>query len=413
MPLFNKIPFIVLSGAALLLPAMSVNYPRGFYLVAVALVLFSWLLLPSLKSQKKLYSSEYLLIASCLFYPGLVFVDMYVRQGHWVWAEFQESSRFILLIPVFFLARKYGLNEGVIKWGVLCGAVAAGGWAYYQKNMLGISRVWGGTSSLINAFGDISLLLGVLSVVLFQPKWSKDKRWWFLVITALAFGLFGSLASGAKGGWISLPVLAWVLVDLSAKPTFIKRILVVSLFAVFALVVWYVSPFIQTRVSMVIPAIATYYQTGEVFDGSAGIRLSLWHASWLIFIENPWFGVGLGNFYENLLGLIEAGRIDVQAGVIHHPHSQFFYGLSSFGLWGPAAVFSIYSAFFWHFKSHLGQNKALSVAGIIICLAYIDFGLVELIWDINNAGVFFTMMMALMSGKLSHDRNKGGSPQVH
>jgi len=80
--------------------------------------------------------------------------------------------------------------------------------------------------------------------------------------------------------------------------------------------------------------------------------------------------------------------------------------LSALGLWGPAAVFSIYAAFIWHFKLHFGQNKALSVAGITMCLAYMDFGLMELIWDINNAGVFFTMMMALISGKLSFDRNQ-------
>lgn len=406
MSFFKSIPFLALSCAAFALPAMSVSFTGGFYTVAVLLVVMSWALLPALWSHHKFQASEYLLLVSLVFYPGLVLVDLYVRQGQWSWPNFQESSRFLLVIPVFLMTRKYGFNEGVIKWGVLIGAVAAGSWAYYQKNFLGIGRVWGGTSHLINAFGDISLLLGILSVVLFQPKWSKDKRWWLLVILALAFGLFGSLASGAKGGWISLPVLAWLLVDLSAKPTMKKRIAVVTMLMVMAGMVWYVSPFIQSRTSMVIPAITTYVQTGTVFDGSAGIRLALWHGSWLIFVDNPLFGVGLGNFYEHLMGLIEAGRLDPQTGSIHHPHSQFFYSLASLGLWGPIAVFSIYTAFIWHCKLHIVQNKALSIAGIVICFAYMDFGLVELIWDINNAGVFFTMMMALISGKLSFDRNK-------
>lgn len=406
MSFFKSIPFLALSCAAFLLPVMSINFTGGFYAVAVAVVFMSWASLPALWSQHKFELSEYFLLVSLVFYPGLVLVDLYVRQGQWSWPNFQESSRFLLIIPVFLMTRKYGFNEGVIKWGVLIGAVAAGCWAYYQKNTLGVSRAWGGTSNLINAFGDISLLLGVLSVALFQPQWSKDKRWWLLVILALVFGVFGSLASGAKGGWISLPVLAWVLVDLSAKPTIKKRVTVVTMLVIVAFMVWYVSPFIQSRTSMVVPAIMTYFQTGIVFDGSAGIRLALWHGSWLIFVDNPLFGVGIGNFHEHLMGLIEAGRLDPRTGAIHHPHSQFFYSLSALGLWGPVAVFSIYAAFIWHFKLHLGQNKALSVTGIAICLAYIDFGLVEMVWDINNAGVFFTMMMALISGKLSFERNK-------
>ena len=31
-----------------------------------------------------------------------------------------------------------------------------------------------------------------------------------------------------------------------------------------------------------------------------------------------------------------------------------------------------------------------------------DFGLVEMIWDINNAGVLFVMMMALIAGQLNY-----------
>ena len=169
-----------------------------------------------------------------------------------------------------------------------------------------------------------------------------------------------------------------------------------------ATLVFYFSPFIQSRVSMVIPAILQYAQTGEVFDGSVGVRIALWHSSWLIFLQHPWFGTGIGSFYPQLLLLVENGLIDPAASQIHHPHSQFFSSIAAYGVFGPLSIFSIYISFIWYCKIHISQHKSLAIAGVITAVAYMDFGLVEMIWDINNAGVLFVMMMALITGQLSH-----------
>jgi len=394
--------YMLLTGAAFLLPATSINYPAIFYPVAGLLALFSLISWVLTRFELNLKKQELILLTPWFFYPVVVFIDLYFRQQNWVWGHFQESSRFLLVICVFLLVRQYGFNVVAMRWGVWCGAVGAGFWAYYQKNTLGIQRVWGGTSSLVNAFGDISLLLGVLSLVLFQPNWRVDKRWLAVALIAFFIGMFGSLASGAKGGWISLPVIAWILVDLLDKPSWRKRIALLVTLLVSATLVWYFSPFIQSRVAMVIPAIFQYAQTGEVLDHSAGIRLALWHSSWLIFIQNPWFGTGIGSFYPQLLLLIENGLIDPAASQIHHPHSQFFSSIAAYGVFGPLSIFSIYMSFIWYCKIHVSHHKSLAIAGVITAVAYMDFGLVEMIWDINNAGVLFVMMMALIAGQLSH-----------
>jgi len=39
-------------------------------------------------------------------------------------------------------------------------------------------------------------------------------------------------------------------------------------------------------------------------------------------------------------------------------------------------------------------------------VGFMDFGLVEVIWDINIAGVYFTVMMVLIAGLLSHQNIK-------
>ena len=70
----------------------------------------------------------------------------------------------------------------------------------------------------------------------------------------------------------------------------------------------YVTPFIKTRVGNIPLAITTYFETGQVSD-SATIRLALWHASTFVFINNPLFGVGPGNFDAAKLPYIEAGLL--------------------------------------------------------------------------------------------------------
>ena len=406
----NPQPFVfVVSGLisvlAFLVPASSVNYPSALYYSAFALVfmgLFALLIRTPVHPLSKL---EKIMMATWIAYPAFTALDFWFRTG-WIWVEFQEPSRFLLVLPIFLMVRRYGVSESVIRWGVFVGAVVAGCYALYQKQILGIERPAGGTSHLVAAFGDISLILGVMSVALFQPLW-RNQKWWALVaLVALVLGVTGSLASGAKSGWVSLPFLCWIAVDLLERPTYTKRFAILSGFFIMATLVWFFVPFIQDRVSVIVPAIYEYFVNGKVADHSAGIRLALWHSAALIFMDNPLFGVGPATFYVEKLALINAGLIPNVMPGIACPHSQLFNSLYESGIFGPFMVYSIYGSFIWYCRAHFEQNKALAVTGILMAVGFIDFGLTEVIWDINNAGVFFSLMMVLIAGKLSHDHAK-------
>ena len=412
----NAQPFtLVVSGLisilAFVVPASSVNYPTALYYSAIALVfmgLFSLLIRTQIHPLSKF---EKIMMVTWVVYPAFTALDLWFRTG-WIWREFQEPSRFLLVLPIFLMVRRYGVSEAAIRWGVFLGAMVAGGYGLYQKQVLGIHRASGGTSGLIAAFGDISLILGVMSVALFQPLWRKQKRWAVVAVVALVFGVVGSLASGTKGGWISMPVLCWVAVDLLERPTYSKRFAMLGGFVVVAALVWLFVPFIQARASVMVPAIYEYFVNGKVADGSAGIRLALWHSATLIFLDNPLFGTGPGTFYVEKLALISAGLIpNVLPGVLG-PHSQLFNSLFESGIFGPFLVYSIYGSFIWYCRSHFDQNKALATTGILMAVGFMDFGLVEVIWDINNAGVFFTVMMVLIAGKLSHDHSQVKLPSA-
>lgn len=392
----------LISVFAILVPAASVNAPDGMYIGALGLVLVGWLSLPFTLRQMNLDLLEKAMLFFWLFYCGFTLVDMNVRSP-WDWTEFQEPSRFVLLAPVFLYIRRYGVSMNALRWGVFIGAVVAGTWGFYQKVHLGVSRSWGGTSGRqIAAYGDIGLILGVMSVALFQPLWRQSWFWRGVTAIALFMGLFASLSSGTKGGWISAPFLCWVLVELTDNPTYKKRFTVMGLLAAFGIAVWMFVPFIQDRVSVIVPAIYEYFVNGRVHDGSAGIRLAMWHASTLIFLDNPLFGAGPGSYWDQQMIYVSQGLLPTDLEKFDGPHSQLFNSLFESGIFGPVMVYGIYISFILHCKRYLVTQKALATTGILLAIGFMDFGLVEVIWDINVAGVFFTTMMMLIAGLLSY-----------
>ena len=392
--------FWLASVLVFIVTATSVNSSGVFYLGSISLILLGAIALFVNTDSKPLSKLEKLMILTWLLYPLVTALDFWLRTG-WNWSQFQEPSRFLLALPVFLMVRRFGLSRGAIKWGVFVGAVVAGLWAFYQKQHLGISRAFGGTSSNVHVFGDISLVLGFMSVALFQPDWSKDWRWGCLVLVSFSLGVFGSLASGTKGGWISAPILLWVMVDLLRHPTYTKRLMLLAIGAAGAILIWYFSPFIQVRLGNMSLAMATYFDTGQVTDGSVSIRLALWHTAILIFMDNPLLGTGIDSFNIAKLPYLDQNVVPQIIGSFD-PHSQFFNALYELGIFGPIPIYAIYGAFIFQCHQSFGQNKAFSTAGLFLALGFIDFGLVEVIWNINNAGVFFTLMMVLIAGQLSH-----------
>jgi O-antigen ligase len=393
---------IITSIAAFIVPLSSVNLPFMLYFTAIALVFLSLTVMLTRADSAPLTRVEKLMLTTWVAYPTAIAIDLWFRIG-WNWTLFQEPSRFLLVLPIFLLVRRVGFSQDMLKWGVFAGALGVAWWAYHQKFYLGSTRAGGGTSQLIAVFGDTSLMLGVLSVALFQPQWRLQKRWLLLALLGLFCGVFASLASGTKGAWISMPILCWLALDLLEKSTYRKRFSVLGCFIGLAILVWFFIPFIEERVSVIIPAIYEYFVNGQVIDNSAGIRLALWHAATLIFIDNPLFGTGPGTFYIEKLSYINAGLIPSVATEFKGPHSQLFESLFESGIFGPIMVYSIYFSFIWHCRMHFRQNKALSTAGVFMAAGFIGFGMVEVIWDINNAGVFYTIMMVLIAGQLSYE----------
>jgi hypothetical protein len=113
---FSLVVSGLISILAFVVPSSSVNYPSALYYFAIALVfmgLFALLIRTQLHSLSRF---EKIMMITWVTYPAFTALDLWFRTG-WIWTEFQEPSRFLLILPIFLMVRRYGVSETAIRWG--------------------------------------------------------------------------------------------------------------------------------------------------------------------------------------------------------------------------------------------------------------------------------------------------------
>ena len=78
-------------------------------------------------------------------------------------------------------------------------------------------------------------------------------------------------------------------------------------------------------------------------DTSVGIRMQLWHASWLMFKQSPLVGVGVPNFRPELVKMAEQGTVTKLVSTdFGEPHNDYLGALAGYGLLGILSIFALY-----------------------------------------------------------------------
>lgn len=266
-------------------------------------------------------------------------------------------------------------------WGAAFGALAACGIVLVRWLALGVDRVH---VPGINAipFGNLSLVLGVLSLV-----WALRLSQMPLLfgVAALA-GLVVSLLSGTRGGWVTLPVVALVLLLCqgeeirrlwSARPLRTRLLAVAGVVLVAAFAVWQALP----RAVALVEDLRGYLHQG-VTRTSVGLRLDMWHAAWALFLQKPLLGWGEGAMMPELRRLIAAGELNEQARYFGFQlHSDVLDTLARRGLLGLITLLLMYAVplagFVRRLKCGDVEVRMFALAGTLVVLMFAGFGLTQ------------------------------------
>jgi O-antigen ligase len=312
-------------------------------------------------------------------------------------------SRFLICVPLLLVVRR--LPGRLLAWSDLSfmlGAFSSLAVILLKPYDWGAGRLG---SSFLNPihFGDIALLLGVLSIVSLN-WWRKDTRVVkVLKVAGLFAGLFASQLTGSRGGWVAIPVMVALIVYVRGRGRSGWRQAVLPVVVAAALVAVYVSSAAVRERAHAVSMDLIHYSQGQK-DTSIGIRLQLYEAALSVIPSHAIFGLGANGFANSTQSLIDAGQLTPLAASFGRGelHSQLLAYTTNYGIVGGLAMLAIYlvpGMFFWkQLNSPERFRCRAAFMGLLFVAAFFVFGLTVETFDLKMTASFYATIVAILVG---------------
>lgn len=375
---------------------MQIDYPRDFFI----LFIFSGLLLSVLISQ---------------IFRGAIHP-----------AAFDGPSRILFAGVVFLLLKN--LNIPYIR--MLGVAIPIALICIFTVIILNsLDPHWMGRYSTYfvdpNTLGSQTFILGLLSFLMIG--WSGKKSIVLITLQVLGglLGLYVSIGSGSRGGWLTAPFILLLILllrlgDIShagqsqKQKMWIQTIAVcISIFFV-SLVGFYFSEKLSTRI------IGGYFEiynwfSGANLDTSAGTRLSMWKFGFQFANESLLFGYGEE---KNMMQVLKDSPLNIAANetaintmALTGPHSDILSKLLSAGLFGLGAYLSLLLvpfSIFWKQRNAQDFNvKQAARIGLFYITGILIAGLSNEQLSLKYLCTFYGLMIAVLLAQVLHKPSAG------
>lgn len=270
------------------------------------------------------------------------------------------------------------------------------------------------------AFGSLSLTLGLLSLISIKLH-SEHSKWLTLYkLLGFAIGIYLSILSGSRTGWLALPIVAlfWIYIQRKQYKFTTKLI---SAFAIIFIVIsgYLFSPTVHQRVSMAADEVMSYKWDAPNADTSIGARISFARMAVFLLEKKPLSGWGDGSFESvmNDPALDFAVMSTKMTGLTAGFHNEITANMVRSGIWGlisSVAIFLVPALFFMrHLSSHLPKqrNVAFMALAFLSC-QFVSSMSMELL-NLRYAASFYGLMIAIFCGQIlfysAHDKINSNS----
>lgn len=333
-------------------------------------------------------------IGMCAMTVAIFISQSWFREydGH----PFDAASRYWLSIPIFLLLQRLSWKTfAPLQYAFPVAAILGLAMSHDLGGRTGVD-----TLDLIH-FGDFELSLGVLSVMSINwfGKDSQALRW--LKVAGLLAGLWASIASGSRGGWLAIPLFIVLIVYFRAGRMSWRVVANSSLIiALMATLLFSAASTVQKRLDNISSDVADLAQ-GRA-DTSIGIRLQLYKAALEVFIHNPVFGVGPEGFAEQMKPMAAAGKLTKEAAYLGEGevHNDILSKAAGMGIFGVLAILAVYFApmrLFWRAaKSSNGCVRRSGEMGFAFVSGFIMYGLTVEFLNLTMATAFYSFTVAVL-----------------
>lgn len=407
MFLIKKIllPFALFLLGAIALTVSS-GYSVGFYVLCLM----------------GLLSSSQSLRASCIrsdfryfYWPMVLYsVGNLIMAFADTWSMREIGIYLPYLIAIFgYCGIRYYKPRAEWFWlGIAIGALGAALLAGYQSMFLGM-RAGGHTHPI--QFGNIALLMGVLCLVRVIANPIID---WLNSLMCLGFisGLAASIWSQTRGGWIAVGfILIWIFAT-AAKKWQRGKLAIASIMMVIIMIIpiLHTDSLVVNRINEAVSEVNSFIVDNKQ-DTSVGIRLAMWGVAIHGIKDAPLIGHGMQGWIDARDAAIKDGRLSSFSAGLSHIHNEYIDAAFKRGLVGLALLLSMYLIpMLFYFRPHLHDDsesvRALSMAGMLVPMMYMDFGLTQVFLSHNSGRIvlvgFLMCIAALMSNAID-DKGHG------
>lgn len=392
---------IYTSISVFLTGALTLVLPSGYSIGSGLLFLASLTLLWSRPTINLKNEDKWLMITVATY--SLIFIIQLLWEGSDT-RDFDKPIRFLLFLPVFLFILVYPPKLSSLWSGIIIGSILTGSWAIWQKLFIGVERATGYT--YVIQFGNISMLFSLFCLA--GLGWAivqiNIKRWFFLLILGALFGALASLLSGSRGGWIGLPFILFFIYrayrDLISPK--LKSVIIITLLSLTFIAYATPQTGVKLRVSQAFNDIELYFN-GENKNTSLGLRLDMWQAALILIAEKPITGWGFVGYQKILQDLAEQGKVSKFASKTH-THNEYLDNFVHRGILGFFSLLLLYllplKLFYKRLNSKNIELRSIAVAGAILPIAFMDFGLSQTFFEHNSGVMVYSFWLAILWGTM-------------
>ncbi|MFT4100129.1 MAG: O-antigen ligase family protein [Burkholderiaceae bacterium] len=369
-PAFGR--FAVFATVAVM-PAVPSIAGGGFWLLALA-----GLLLHATPAGRRRAAPRDLWYMAVLVY-GIDCLSVFVYDQRFREAVWYPVIALPALWPVLRLSR---VRIEDLVWAACVGCFASLIWGVWVAMREADVRASLGTNAII--YGQTALASVLIVVVgrqLVGRRTASDGGWsgWrdrrhVLNLAALA-GLCVVMIVGYRGALFALPVFAAAIVGVGAPsggrvaPSWGRMSIAV---AVLFIVVAVAGPRegLLDRLLLMQSEVADY-ASGKVGFSSLGSRMELWEAAGRMFVDHPWFGVGVHRFQDELEALRAQGLFPQDVILFKHAHNSYLTVAAEFGVLGLAVFAALLAVVVRHLREApwFARLLGLFVLGLWLVMA--------------------------------------------
>ena len=391
---------LLTSISVFLFGSLALTTPSGYswgpaFLLILALVSYA------LPQRPELPGKSCLLLAAIfsLFFISALATALIHDQG---FRTLDRPSRFIFALLILPLLLKYPPRPAFLWAGIALGASLTGLWASKQVFFDGLSRAHGDTQAI--QFGNIALLLGSLSLVGFL--WASHQRKITAMLKVLALvgfvgGITASLLSGSRGGWITLPINAFICLII-LRPRITKASIFIGMVVTSLLVTLFnfsSDTRVHQRAHQAITEVQDYFDSDNA-STSVGVRLEMWRAAIVLGAQRPIVGWGEHEVEIQKQRLVSEAGLDPHILKFRHAHNDFLDSWQKRGGVGVISLALLYFVplilFFRKSKRCLPSEQPFAIAGVILCTSYLCFSLTQAFFEHNSGVMVYAFMLLIL-----------------